>query len=212
MVKIFNCVMDQKIIERILSKVKIPNLVKLLVDQLSFSELQTLLLKIIELKSEKKEYVDLLNEFKSNKFANPSDVNPLVHRRLELDIFSLLPDDFELIDLSPMTPLGTSSVLATVHQNNVISTIRNLEVASDTTNILSLECAKRRNELFKRNPKSNRAIKLCSSQRCTRAQPFENKNFSACFNVAALCTAGRDEGNRSYSSRNRRGTYRRAYR
>ena len=187
--------MNQKIIDAIVKKTKIPNLISLLVDRLSFGELQSLLLRIFELKTTKKDHSIILNEYRSNRFAQPSDVNPTIHRNLELSIFSLLPDDFELIELSPLTPIGTTSILTPIHQNNVVSTIRNMELAADTTNILALECAKRRDMRLKKARKSLNTIKLCSSQRLLRGQPFENKNFSAHFNVVALCTAGKDEGN-----------------
>ncbi|NQU86402.1 MAG: hypothetical protein HQ541_11630 [Mariniphaga sp.] len=166
--------MKQKIIDGIIKKTGIPDLIDVLVDRLSFSELQSLLLKIFELKTKKKSSNDILSEYQSNRFVKPSDINPVILRNLELKIFSLLPSDFELIELSPLTPIGTASVLTTTHQNNVISTIRNTEVAADTTNILALECAKRRKEWL-----TSKTVKLCSSQRLTRGQPFEDKNFSA---------------------------------
>jgi hypothetical protein len=143
-----------------------------------------------------------LNEHNSNRFTGPSDIHPVIHRSLELNIFSLLPDGFEINDLSPLTPLGTSSILTTVHQNNIITTIRNVEVAADTTNILALECAKRRKELLKKEIKNADTVKLCSSQRVTRGQSFENKDFSAYFNVIALCTAGKDIGDNIFEMTN----------
>ncbi len=194
--------MTQKIIDGIIKKINIPDLVELLVDSISFGELQSLLLKTFELKVLKKRDSTILKEYKSNKFAKPSDIDPIIHRNLELCIFSLLPADFELIDLSPLTPLGTCSIMSTVHQNNVVSTIRNMEVAADTTNILALECAKRREILLKKDHKCTGLIKLCSSQRVTRGQAFENKHFSANFNVIALCTAGKDEGNDQFEMLN----------
>jgi hypothetical protein len=186
--------MKSKIIDGIIKKVGFPNLIESLVHRLSFSELQSLLLKTFELKVRKRSLSDILTDYQSNRFVQPSDVNPITHRKLELNIFSLLPDGFELVDLSHLAPLGTSSVLTTVHQNNVVSTIRNMEVAADTTNILALECALRRKDLYKKDPKSNERVKLCSGQRLTRGQPFEGKSFSAHFCVIALCSAGKDEG------------------
>jgi hypothetical protein len=191
--------MKNSIIERITDKLKIPDLMELF-ERLSLSEFQSLFLKIIESKVKDKSPVDILNEYQSNRFVQPSDINPIVRRSLDLHIFSLLPDNFEIIDLSPLTPLGTSSVLTTVHQNNIVSTIRNTEVAADTTNVLALECALRRKKLFQKNPKSTDLIKLCASQRLTRAQPFEGKSFSAHFCVVALCTAGKDEGNDKFET------------
>lgn len=187
--------MTQNIINGIVSKINVPNLIELLVDRLSFGELQSLLLKTYELKTKKKQYIELLREYKSNRFTKPSDIDPIIQRNLELDIFSLLPEHFELLELSPLTPIGTSSVLTGINQNNVVSTIRNTDVAADTTNILALECASRRKILLKKDKKCTTNVKLCSSQRLTRGQPFQNKNYSAHFNVVALCTAGRDAGN-----------------
>jgi hypothetical protein len=194
--------MRNKIIEKISKKIELPNLIELLVYRLSFGELQSLLLVTADLKLKKKKPGDLLKEYLSSRFVKPSDINPIIQRNLELKIFSLLPDGFELIDLSPLAPAGTSSVLTTVHQNNVVTTIRNLEVAADTTNVLALECARRRADLLNKNKKSAEVIKLCSSQRLTRGQPFENKNLSAHFNVVAFCTAGRDEGNDQFEMDN----------
>jgi hypothetical protein len=194
--------MRNKIIESIISKVKMPGLVESLAEHLSFGELQSLLIKIFELKTKKKNVNEILDEYQSNRFTKPSDIDPVAHRILELNTFSLLPEGFQIIDLSPLAPLGTSSVLTTVHQNNIVSTIRNVEVAADTTNILALECATRRGELLKKERKNAGTVKLCSSQRVTRGQPFENKNFSAYFNVIALCSAGRDTGNDVFEIKN----------
>jgi hypothetical protein len=161
--------MTQKIISRITNKIQIPRIIDILVENLSFGELQSLLLKTFELKIKNKNTSNIFRDYQSNRFVKPSDVSPVSHRKLELAIFSLLPLDFELIDLSPMAPLGTSSVLTTVHQNNVVSTIRNVEVAADTTNILALECAQRRANLLRNDNKCTNAIKLCSSQRIVRS-------------------------------------------
>jgi hypothetical protein len=186
--------MKNSIIKSITDKLKIPEFIDSF-EHLSLSEIQSLLLKIFESKVKAKSPGDILNEYQSNRFVQPSDISPVIRRILDLRIFSLLPHDFELVDLSPLTPLGTSSILTPVHQNNIVSTIRNTEVAADTTNILALECALRRKKLFQKDPKSTKRIKLCSSQRLTRAQPFAGKSFSAHFCIVALCTAGKDEGN-----------------
>ena len=190
--------MTNKIHDKIIKKLGIENLIELLVNRLSFGELHSLLLKIFELKIVKKNYSDILNEYQSNRFTKPSDIDPIIQKKLELNIFSLLPREFKLVELSPLAPLGTTSVLTNTHQNNVVSTIRNAEIAADNTNILALECAKRRIELFKKDKQNRQTIKLCSSQRLTRAQLFDNKNFSAHFNVIALCSAGKDEGNDNF--------------
>ena len=81
--------MANKIIEGITKKVKIPNLIESLVNQLTFSELQSLLLKTIELKVKTKTLSEILKDYQSNKFTKPSDINPIIHRKLELKIFCM---------------------------------------------------------------------------------------------------------------------------
>jgi hypothetical protein len=194
--------MNQTIIFNILKKIQNPNLVDQLVDKLSFSELQSILLNVYDLKTEPISGSELLREYDSNRFVKPSDIDPIIHRKLDLKIFSLLPGGFKILELSPLQPIGTTSALTTVHQNNIVSTIRNSEVAADTTNVLALECAVRRRQLLKVDIKSNEIVKLSASQCLTRAQSFENKKFSASFNVFALCTAGRTLGNDLFEENN----------
>lgn len=107
----------------------------------------------------------------------------------------MLPEDFEVIELSPVCPLGTNSVVATVDQNKVVSTVRNTEVCSDATNVLALECARRK----RLNPEVE-LVKLCSSHRVVRAQAFDNPNFTAHFRLLGLCTAGRDTGSYEFET------------
>jgi len=151
-------------------------------------------MNVYELKTSKLKYGDIFKDYISNRFVKPSDIDPILHRSIDLKIFSLLPAEFKVIELSPLMPAGASSVLTSVHQNNIIPTIRNVEVAADPTNILALECAKRRKEFLDAKSKSDILVKLCASQTLTRAQSFENRNFSAYFNVIALCTAGKTIG------------------
>src|SRR5205807_148634 len=63
--------------------------------------------------------------------------------------WSLLPNGYRPLELPPVCPHGTNSLVATVNQNKVISTIRNTEVVADSTNVLALECALRRRSLLR---------------------------------------------------------------
>ncbi|MFN8418837.1 MAG: hypothetical protein U0528_06295 [Anaerolineae bacterium] len=72
----------------------------------------------------------------------PSTASPLVLRAWERVCFEQLPADFQAIDLAPVAPLGTNSVMAAVDQNWAMSTARNTEVVADLgTIVLALECA-----------------------------------------------------------------------
>ena len=186
--------MPTKIISRILKKINLPGLDEILIDKLKFSELQSLLLRVFNKKIAKLDATSLFNDYRNNRLVQPSVLNPRNFLELESRLFSLLPDGFTALELSPVTPLGTSSLMGPVNQNNIISTIRNCEVVSDVTNVMALECAKRRLELLQHEKKSTAQVKLATAQRQMRTQSVHDKNFTAHFKIFALCTAGRDEG------------------
>jgi hypothetical protein len=104
-----------------------------------------------------------------------------------------LPEEFEPIELSPVCPLGTSSVMATVSQNKSLATIRNVEVVSDATNVLTLECALRRRALLRQEPKAPTPVHLATSHRLLRTQAYEDPHLQH-FRLFMLCSAGRDIG------------------
>jgi len=84
-----------------------------------------------------------------------------------------------------VAPLGTSSVLGTVHQDKVLASIRSVEVLSDATNVLALEAAARRR-------KSPAAVHLAASHRHLRTPQFAGPLSFAHFRLFVLCSAGRD--------------------
>ena len=51
--------------------------------------------------------------------------------------FTLATPEFEPVELSPVCPLGTSSVVAGISQHLAVTTVRNTEVVSDATNVLA---------------------------------------------------------------------------
>jgi hypothetical protein len=107
--------------------------------------------------------------------------------------FSSLPPEFEPIELSPVCPLGTCSAVAPVDQNWSVATIRNTELVSDSTNVLTLECAVRRREQLRVQPTSTGAVHLAASHRVVRGQHYDDPNLIPHFSLFALCSAGRDK-------------------
>jgi hypothetical protein len=136
----------------------------------------------------------VLADFESNRFVRPSTISPISLLRWEKIAFSHLPREFESIALSPVCPFGTSSVVSQVNQNWAVTTVRNTEAVSDSTNVLALESAIRRRELLRNHPKSSKPVHLATSHRLLRAQHYENPKASAHFGSFALCSAGRDQG------------------
>jgi hypothetical protein len=183
------------IISRIEGEAGIEGLVSVLVDRLSPTDLQSLMLEVYRLRAGKLHPRDVLKQYESSRFMRPSAVPPSKLATWEQIAFSQLPHQFEPISLSPVSPLGTNSVVASVDQNWAISTSRNNEVVSDSTNVLALECAVRRRDYLRDNPKSADVVQLAASHRLVRAQKYENPKLACHFSSFALCSAGRDTGN-----------------
>jgi hypothetical protein len=184
------------ILERIEREAGVSDLTNILTNRLAPTDLQSLLLEVYARRAKKREPKTLLGGHLSNRFTRPSAISP--QRLLEWDgiAFSLLPKVFQPIELSPVCPLGTVSVLSPISQDWTVSTIRNTDVVSDSTNVLGLECAVRRRE--QRNFSSGKAlpVHLASSHRLLRGQKFGvGPGIRQHFRVFTLCSAGRDPGN-----------------
>ncbi|MGE5463527.1 MAG: hypothetical protein ACM3PS_09235 [Syntrophothermus sp.] len=184
-----------RIVERIVRESGVPDLVPILAEKLSPTDLQSLLLEVYRMRSGQIRPADLLTDFQSNRFVRPSAVSPIALLQWEQAVFSHLPAEFQAVTLSPVCPLGSNSVVADVDQNWAVSTIRNTEVVSDSTNVLALECAIRRREFLRENPKSSQPVHLATSHRLLRAQQYANPDSVPHFSAFTLCSAGRDPGN-----------------
>ena len=74
-------------------------------------------------------------------------------------------EGYEGLLLSPVTPLGSTSVLAPTSQDRTLSTIRASEVVSDPTNVLALESGRR----LLADPSAH--VRLCTTHQVLRMQP-----------------------------------------
>jgi hypothetical protein len=163
------------------------------VEKCSFPDLTSLLLDVYRKKTKKITPKALLQQYMQNCFVQPAKANVCEAMKFDLFACSLLPNDFEMIELSSVAPLGSNSVIAPVDQNNALSTIRNIEVCSDPTNVLALESAARKQRMA-RDSQGQQTVKLCASHRVVRGQRFQEANCFPHFRILALTTAGRDEG------------------
>jgi hypothetical protein len=178
-----------EILQRILQKSNTPDLLEFLANKLSAADLQSLLMAVYRRRVININFGNVYRQFLTNRFVRSSLVEGKTFTDFDSTAFKLLPAGFESIELSPVAPLGCCSVIAPVNQNNIVSTIRNTEVCSDNTNVMALECVRRR----RNNP--HKTVKLCSSFRVLRAQKFSEPAAFAHFRVLSLCTSGRDRGN-----------------
>jgi hypothetical protein len=191
-------IMKEKIVERILRTARVPDLLEVLTQRLSQSDLQSLLLEVYRRRAQTLTPRHLLQQYEQNRFVQPAAVNP--KQLLEFDrlAYSLLPSSFEVLELSPVCPLGTSSVVSPVNQDKAVTTIRNTEVCSDSTNVLALECARRRREIYRGKDHTVVDTKLCASHRLLRPHLPDDPASFPHFRIFSLCTAGRDRGSYAF--------------
>jgi hypothetical protein len=182
------------ITDRIEQELGIPGLASLLAERLEPADLQSLLLDVYRRLSTRRPTSALIGEYTTNRFVRPSRIPPAQLLEWERVALSLLPSEVEAVDLSPVCPLGVSAAMAGLAQDRVLSTIRNTEVVSDSTNVLALEAAVRRRALKRADPRSGDAVHLAASHRLLRTQYYTDPRLSSHFKVFSLCSAGRDRG------------------
>ena len=158
------------------------------------ADLQSVMLEVYRRQAARIGPAQLLTSYQTGRFAQPAGLDPAERAGLEALAFSLLPEGYEAVELSPLCPLGTSSVVATVDQNKVVSTVRNTEVVSDSTNVLALEAALRRRRLLRFPGRLASPVRLAACQRQVRAQGVAGRRGFAHFGLLSVVCAGRGQG------------------
>ena len=182
-------------IDKILAKVDKENLLESLGSRLPGSEFNSLLLEVFKNRAATITPAGLLHAFENNRFVSVSDVDVIAAKELELQwLKESLRDGFKPVTLSPLTPLGTCSSMATVHQHKVVSALRGTEVVADATNVLALVLASD----FKNDIRHEVIQRYCTVHRHVRSQHFDNPAFSAHFSIFCLASGGFDRGNFSF--------------
>lgn len=154
---------------------------------LSPTDLQTLLLAVADSRANRRTAADLMRGWRENRYVQPAMADPRLVARVEGRLWELLPEAFAGVELSPVTPLGTCSVVAAVDQNRVLSTVRGTEVVDDLTNALAIEAACRRRDT--RAP----TVHLAACHRGLRMQRFPPP-YAQHFRLFALVSTTRDTG------------------
>ena len=190
-----------RIINRIEKDAGVPRLADILSDHLAPTDLQSLLLEVYARRAKKRDSKALLDDHVSNRFTRPSASDPA--RLLEWDrvAFSTLPRVFQAVELSPVCPLGTGSVLSPISQDWTVSTIRNTETVADSTNVLAIECAVLRREQKNFSTGHAASVHLASSHRLLRGQKINVRpGVLQHFRLFSLCSSGRDPGNLQFET------------
>ncbi|WP_410669236.1 hypothetical protein [Amycolatopsis sp. cmx-4-68] len=149
------------------------------------ADLTTVQLEVARRRAARLSGPEVLRRHRDDRFAAASPLPFALLRRVE-DALLAAASGFDLVTLSPLTPLGTHSVVTGVAQHRVVPTGRGTEVAADPTTGLALEAAVRRT--------GPSPVRLAAVQRVVRAQPVPAGLF-AHFSLFGAVTAGRDTGN-----------------
>lgn len=182
-----------KIVKTILEKIGNDDLINELTTKLSQSDISTLLLALSKEITEKSTPNDLLSKYASNRFVKPSALNPIKLKQVELSMLEMAErSGFTPVLLSPASLLGSSSVIAKVDQNNVISAVRGVELISDSTNMLAIYLANGIKNKMIDNSQSD--VHLSAACRVTRGQQFKGANAVPHFGLFTLVSSGKDTG------------------
>ena len=158
--------------------------------ELPGADFNSLLLEVFSRRAAAVTAPALLQQYKQNRFVKPGDMDTVALLETQLAALRILEKlHFKAMTLSPVSPLGSCSVLGTVSQNKVMSAARGTEVMADATNALALHIA----ELKQQGGPATQD--LCAAQRHIRTQPPLSKGFMPHFTIASLVSAGVDKGN-----------------
>jgi len=184
--------MQQKILDRITKISGVAGLAEILGSRLSGADLNSLLLEVFRQKTAQIQASGLLQAYRSNRFVQPATVDAIDFQAFVLEALRLSRSSgFQPLQLSPVSPLGTCSVVATAHQDKIISALRGTEVVADATNVLALESVVRRAE--QQFPPET--LHFSTTHRHVRAQEIPDiPGYSAHFTILGLTSAGRDTG------------------
>jgi len=181
-----------KIAESIIKKIGQPAIIEKLTKELSLSELNSFLLEVFRKVTLQINPPELQKNYEHNRFVSFSQYDPIAFREFEIILLKLAKErGFIPMELSPVSPLGSCSVIATADQNKIISAGRGTEVVADATNVLAMECSKIR----KKTNFNNDKLQFCTIHKHIRAQHFGNKpGHTAHFKIFCAVTAGKDSG------------------
>jgi hypothetical protein len=192
--------MPEKIGKIIAQRTGNENLLQILADELSGADLNSLLLEVFARRAQQLTAPELLKQYEQNRFVQPAETDfiRLLERSLQT-MTCLSKHQFLPLQVSPLSQLGTCSVVATVNQDKVVSALRSCEVLSDATNALAMYISSQKKK--QKSKDASKHIKYCTTQRHVRSQPFQIKGFSPHFTIGCLVSSGMDTGNYAFEKK-----------
>ncbi|MGH9347840.1 MAG: hypothetical protein ACRD26_11305 [Vicinamibacterales bacterium] len=157
-----------------------------LLETLPASALWSLLLAVMDRRAQHRSVPDLARQWKRDGFTQPATVDQRTLNALDGHLLAAAAD-FEAIELSPLAPLGSCSVVGLASQNKIVSALRGTELVADPTNVFALECARRL------RIDASRVVRLATCHRCVRGQEVPKlPGYTQHFRIFCLATAGRE--------------------
>jgi hypothetical protein len=183
------------IVEKILQRINRPELVKILSEELTPSELNSLLLDVFDRQTDQLSPPELLQQYQKNRFVKPADTNFLGLRELETKLLRIFETfQFKAIELSPVAPLGSCSVVATADQKKILSALRGTEVLADATNALALHVSDLKKDGQWKPVFPTDQLRFSTIQRHVRTPKVAIPGHTQHFKIGCLVSSGRDTG------------------
>jgi hypothetical protein len=171
--------------EHVLRHSAVPNLTDIL-GSVSGRELQSALIEDSVKKAGELSVHDVYRQHNENYFVQPCELDQREVVSFEAAALRAIPLDVSMIELSPVSALGTNSIVAGISQKTVLTTIRGTEVLADGVTALTLETAKR-----KEAEGDWSSAELGTFHRELRTQAHEQPGFTAHFHALSLVSAAK---------------------
>ncbi len=160
---------------------------------LTGSELGSLLLEVFRTRARERTPADVLAQYLRDRFVTPAPVDQREIVAVDGHLLAAAAG-FDAVELSPVTPLATSSAMGPTDQHKVLSALRATEVVSDPTNVFALECAAR---MRRGTPPPYHFV---TSQRVIRAQPVPKQpGFAQHFRIFVLASGGLEHKDHAFT-------------
>ncbi|MFC5409242.1 hypothetical protein ACFPMF_07990 [Larkinella bovis] len=183
------------IVEKILHRINRPDLVRILSDELTPSELNSLLLEVFDRQTGRLSPTALLGHYQKNRFVKPANIDFLALRDLETQLLNIFEAfHFQPVELSPVAPLGSCSVVATADQKKTLSALRGTEVLADATNALALHAADLKKNGQWQAVLPTDQLRFSAIHRHVRTPLVAVAGHTQHFKIGCLVSSGRDTG------------------
>jgi hypothetical protein len=164
-----------------------------LASELSGSELQSVLLEVMQRRAGARTPADVLAQYQRDAFCRPAFIDQRVSVAIDGHLLAAAAG-FDAIELSPVAPLATCSSVAPTAQHRVLSALRSTEIVADPTNVLALECALRLRA-------GAGPVHLATSQRVIRAQPVPKlPGYASHFRIFVLASGGLEAKDHAFTA------------